>query len=371
MRYAIRALIYDRRRYLPGVLAVAFSALLIAMQVGLMMGLIGVVSIPIINSKADIWVTYPNTSACDLGRPIPNYWADRLWMLPEIAQADEYIQGFIYWKTPGGNSELIIVVGCNLEDDSLGPIAQLTPEQRARLTEPGAVILDRKDRHRLEVNQIGDGGEVSGQNVRVVGFTRNMGSLSGPYVVCSLPTARKMLRMRDDQTTYLLARCRDSTSVETALSKLRGFPKVSAFEAEEFSARSKRHWIGKTKAGVALGFAAILGLAVGASVTSQTLYSATAAAIKELAVLRALGIPRRRMNLFVLEQSAVVGVTGLALGLPAAYGLVRLANRFGTPAILPWWLVTLTVTVTLGMALASGLLALRSLRQADPAILLR
>lgn len=371
MKYAIWTLLYERRRYLAGILAVAFSGLLIAMQVGLLMGLIGVVSIPIVNSTADVWVAYPNTLACDLGRPIPNYWIDRLWMLPEVEQADEFIQGFTYWKTPGGSNELIIVLGVNLEDDSLGPIAQLTDEQRALLTEPNSVVLDEKDKGRLDVERVGQEGEVSGHRVRVVGFTRNMGSLSGPYVLCSLPTARKMLRLRDDQTTYLLARCKRPAEAASVVRELRKFPKFAAFGAEEFSTRSKNHWIGKTKAGIALGFAALLGLAVGASVTSQTLYAATAASLKELAVLRALGIPRWRMSLYVIQQALLVGVLGLGLAAPITFGLAELARSLGTPAVLPPWLLIGTAAITLLMALLSGLIALRSLRQVEPAMLLR
>lgn len=371
MLYAIRTFWHERRRYLAGVLAVGFSALLIAMQVGLLLGLIGVVSIPIENASADIWVMYPNTPACDLARPIPRYWIDRLWSQPEVVAADEYIQGFTYWRTPSGATELIIAVGCNLDDGSLGPVAQLTPEQRVLLTEPGAVVLDIKDRGRLEVDAVGQDGEVSGQRVRVVGFTRNMGSISGPYVLCSLPTARRMLRFRDDQTTYLLAKCQHRDQVETVLERLRGYSNLSAWSADAFSNNSKVHWIRKTKAGIALGFAAVLGLAVGASVTSQTLYAAVAATLRELAVLRALGIPRWRMRLFVLQQALLVGVMGLLGAAPVTYGLVQLAQRLGTRAVLPGWLVAGTVVITLGMALLAGLFALRSLRQAEPAQLLR
>ena len=48
----------------------------------------------------------------------------------------------------------------------------------------------------------------------------------------------------------------------------------------------------KTKAGIALGYTALLGLLVGAVVTSQTLYAATTASAKEYAILLAMGIPR-------------------------------------------------------------------------------
>src|SRR5213078_2295371 len=103
------------------------------------------------------------------------------------------------------------------------------------------------------------------------------------------------------------------------------YDNISAFPAGEFSRRSQWHWMIKTKAGIALGFAAALGLLVGAVVTNQTLYAATVASLREYAVLRALGIPRWRMAAAILSQSFWVGVTGIALALPAAFALGRAA----------------------------------------------
>ena len=51
------------------------------------------------------------------------------------------------------------------------------------------------------------------------------------------------------------------------------------------------YWLTMTNAGISAGFTAVLGLLVGAVVTSQTLYAATLASLREFAVLRALGIP--------------------------------------------------------------------------------
>lgn len=371
MIFAIRTILHDKKRYFAGILAVAFSALLISMQVGILIGLIGVVSVPILNSKADVWATFPDTPACDLGRPMPSYWVDRLWAHPEVETADEFIEGFRYWQTDSGKNELVVILGMSLEDDSLGPIAQLTAEDRAKLTEPGSVMLDRKDAGRLDVKEIGDEAEIGGQRVRVVGFMKNMRAVTGPYVVCSLSTARQLVGMRDDQATYLLARCKDPSRTSVVVDDLREFDRWSVFGSEEFQSRSEMHWIGKTKAGVALGFAAVLGLAVGCSITSQTLYSAIAASLRELAVLRALGIPRWRNVLFVLQQALVVGIAGLVLAAPVTYGLLLLVRSLGTQAVMPGWLIALTTSLTLGMSVLAGLFALRSLKGVEPAQLLR
>src|SRR5262249_32830825 len=127
----------------------------------------------------------------------------------------------------------------------------------------------------------------------------------------------------------------------------------------------------KTKAGIALGCAAALGLLVGAVVTSQTLYAATAASIREYAVLQALGIPRWRMGAAVLAQSFWVGVTGIACAAPVVYAMREGAETLGAKILLPPWLLVGAIAVTMTMALLSGLAALRSLRLVEPATLLR
>ena len=76
---------------------------------------------------------------------------------------------------------------------------------------------------------------------------------------------------------------------------------MATYTSEEFSRRTRLHWLTKTKAGIALGCAAVLGLLVGAVVTSQTLYAATVSCLREYAVLCALGISRWRMRASVLR----------------------------------------------------------------------
>jgi putative ABC transport system permease protein len=146
---------------------------------------------------------------------------------------------------------------------------------------------------------------------------------------------------------------------------------MSSFTSDQFSFRSRMHWLTKTKGGIALGYAAMLGLLVGGVVTSQTLYAATAASLREYAVLRALGIPRWRMAVMVLSQSFWVGIAGVCLAIPAAFALAQGAEALGARVMLPPWLLLLAVTVTMTMAMLSGLAALRSLRLIEPAVLLR
>jgi putative ABC transport system permease protein len=264
-----------------------------------------------------------------------------------------------------------MVIGTRLAGDALGAVRTVDLATRYRLTEPGSVIVDQTELGRLGIRGVGDQAEINGHRVRVVALVEGLQSIAAPYVYCSTETARQLLRLPADQTTYVLARCHEATSAAVVVERLRADPHVSVFTAEELSWHTRLHWMMKTKAGIALGFAAALGLLVGAVVTSQTLYAATAVSVREYAMLRALGIPRRRMRAMVLAQSLWVGVIGIGLGAPAVYSLAEGAAALGAKVLLSPWLVAAAGTVTLVMALLSGLVALRSLRLAEPATLLR
>jgi putative ABC transport system permease protein len=373
MSYSLTTLWHEKNRFLPGILAVAFSALLIALQCGLLLGLFSITSIPIDRTRADVWVSAPEVLSVDLGRPIDaGSTFAKVAAQPEVARTEIYMQGFAYWSKPGGGNELCMICGSRMGDESLGNVDMLSPELRSRLTEHGAIVIDESELGRLGVSGVGDYAEITGRRVRVVGLTKGIKSLAGPYVYCSLYTARDCLRLDGtDMTTYVLAKCHDPSQAPELARRLQGSGQITAFTASEFSLRSRMHWLLKTKAGIALGYAAALGLLVGAVVTSQTLYAAVAAQLREYAVLRALGIPRWRMGMTVLAQSFWVGLIGVCLALPAAFGLAEVADRLGVRVMLPPELLGAAIGITMVMAMLSGLAALRSLRLVEPAMLLR
>src|SRR5437899_11366452 len=88
MPYSLATLWFERQRYLPGVLAVGFSALLIILQCGLLLGLFSIISIPIDHSRADIWVGAPRVLSVDLGRPIPEDYLLRVAGPPEVERVE-------------------------------------------------------------------------------------------------------------------------------------------------------------------------------------------------------------------------------------------------------------------------------------------
>src|SRR5262245_27808916 len=200
MNFALATLWHERQRYLPGILAVAFSAVLIALTCGLLLGLLSLTSIPITRTRADVWVGPAGVLSVDIAGVVPMGWYSRVMECPQVAACEEYCEGFMKWKKPNGADELCIIIGSRLEDGALGAVEALTPELREKLTEPNAVVIDETELSRLGLTTgIGETGEILGRKVRVVGLIKGYGSLAGPYVFCSLSTARPLLRLKPDE----------------------------------------------------------------------------------------------------------------------------------------------------------------------------
>ena len=115
--YSLTTLWYERQRFLPGVLAVAFSALLIALQCGLLLGLFSITSIPIDHTQADIWVGAPEVLSVDLGRPIPEELpSPRVASQPEVEPPRDLHPGLrLLGPSRTAAHELCMVIGSRLE----------------------------------------------------------------------------------------------------------------------------------------------------------------------------------------------------------------------------------------------------------------
>lgn len=375
MSYALQTLWHERQRYVSGVLAVTFSAVLIALQCGLLLGLFKITSIPIDHTHADVWVGSTAVPSVDLGKPIPASYLTRVAGRPGVRMPELYIANFANFTKPTGGTELCFLLGSLLDKDAAGVADVLTPQMRRDLSEPFTIVVDESDVKRLNLDRTGGKPKINGKEVRVVGTVRGLKSLAAPWVFCSIHTARQLMGflLPPDHVTYLLVRTDSPERAKQLAAELRAeYPEdMIAYTAEEFSTGSRWYWLTRTKAGIAIGYAAFLGLIVGAVITYQTLYSATAASAKEFAILLALGIPRWRISLMVLAQSFWVGMIGIGIAYPVCLGLRYAALQGNVDVDLRWEVLTGTAAVTTLMALAAGTLALRSVRKIEPMDLLR
>lgn len=376
MTYAMLMLWNDRWKFLPAILAVAVSAVLVSMQFGLLAGTLSFTSQVIDHAAADIWVGVKDVPSVDAAMPVPESWLPRFGGLDAVVRSEQLFYGFAASTLESGGTTICCIVGSRLDADAIGRVQGLIPELAARLAEPNTVVVDAGELDRLGL-AVGEGEimTITNQRVRVVGLTRGYKSIGAPFVFCSQSTARRLLPMfagDRESVSFWLLRCRHPEQVAGVIDQLRAtYHDMSASGRNDFSRSTRHYWLTRSKAGLAMGFTAFLALLVSLVITSQILYSATLASMKEFATLRALGIGWWRLGQLVLYQAFCVGVLGIMLAIPIDLALARAVALIGGNVLLSGWLLPATAALTMATAIQAGFWALRSLRHAEPIALLR
>ena len=369
------SLIHEWRRYLAAILAVSFAGLLVVIQLALLLGMFGSVSLAIEQSSATLWIGYRNTQSIDLGRDMPPGSDLQAWQNPSVTAVERLHMGFGDWRRDDG-----VAIGATIHAIDTRPTALafahlLTPEQRSQLDEPDTVLIDRADLSKLNT-QLGGLAEINGKRVRVVGVVNGIRAIGGVNVLASFSTARRIDPgfITGDETTYFLVNLKDDADANAVAHELNDrhpYKRYSVWLARDFSIQSQLYWLMESGAGTGAGVATLLGLIVGVVITSQTLAASVLASIKEFAALRALGISRTTLRQIVLEQAFWIGLAGLLITAVLTLLTGWLAHLLSISMKFPLWLLGSSSGIILLIALGSGWYSLGALYKADPATLLR
>ena len=373
---ARKTLLNEWRRFLPAVVAVAFSALLLLVQTALVLGIFGSAAVYIEASKGDLWVGYPGTRTVELGRLLP---ADtEIWVRMDEAVDRVEPYRWIYgdWRVRSDLGAFSMYVsGIDTSADGLMFTRVLSASLRARLEQPDSIVVDVADMDKLGV-ALGDRPRINGHAVEVVGTLTGLRTLGGVNILTSLETAGRIQPggLADERVAYYVVRLRDGVNAVDAQRRLNAQGRAHGFQvwsSAEFAKVVTRYWLFDTGAGLAVLFLSVVVSLTGAVITSQTLMGAVAGSAPEYAALQALGIGMGALRRVVIEQAAWIGASGLLLGIAGAAAALWMASRNDVPIaveVLPSLACALLV---LGISMTSGWAAVRALRQADPASLLR
>jgi len=372
---ARKTLVYEWRRFLPSLLAVAFSGLLLLVQAALVFGIFESAAVYITRSGGDLWVGHPGTQSIELGRPIPNDTEIKLRMDPDVARVEPFMWIDGDWRGPADRGGLsVFVSGVDTRPDAMVFADVLPPALRAKLDEPDGVIVDRADLAKLGLG-IGGRAVINGHRVRIAGVANGLRALGGVNVVASLETARRLDNDHGGtEVAYYVARLRDGADAEAVRARLQPATATKRFEVwtrDAFARRAVTYWMFETGAGLGVVLLAFVVFFVGAIITSQTLMGAVAGSIREYATLHALGVAFGDLRRVVLQQAGWVGAAGLAVGGVLTAIVVVLAKHRDVPVQLDATIIIACAALVMAIALVSGLAAVRALRHADPAMLLR
>lgn len=379
---ARKTLVYEWRRFIPSIVAVGFSGVLLAIQTALVLGIFGSAAVSVTASSGQLWAGYPGTLSVNYGRTVRADVEMRLRMDPAVADVEPYLWLEADWNNAGltGGGVPVYISGIRTEAGSgAGAGAMMFSRAipgalRRQLAEPGAVVVDRSDLSQL-ATQPGAWAWVNGQRVHVIAAVEGLRALGGVNVLASLETARSLGATPADMgATYFVARLKDPAQAADAKARLGADPAFGPFEvwtADEFAWRSQLYWMLDTGAGVAVLFMAVIVCLVGAIITSQSLTAVVAGSSREYATLQALGASRASLGRVIVEQACWIGGLGLVLAVCASSVLLWIAAGHDVPVAMNLPAAVTCAVLVATVALLSGFAALRGLLRANPAELLR
>ncbi|MFN4154219.1 MAG: ABC transporter permease [Paracoccaceae bacterium] len=372
---ALKSVLHGWRRYLPVVIAVGISGLMMVIQAALAMGAFSLSAAPVRLSQADLWIGPADATALDESRGLSQLAVGRLWLDPDIIRIEAYAPpAYVSIGENDQTGQMGVLTGLQLGGDAMLLSRAIPAPLRQRLTGPGAIILDSADARKLGV-AVGSRLRVDRQSLLVVGLAEGVRAMFGTHMIASDLTARELAAggSTSDPAFYLV-RLRpgaDPQRVAARLAEGVPVPEYRVWLPADLAAATVRSWALGSGAGTLFLASSAIALAITLMVVSQTLGAAVVGAMREYAALRAYGIGFRSVQWVVMKQGLYVCAGALALTAVASALVLWVLHQRGVAADLP---PALALAVVAGLALTvviSNLFALRRLRHADPASLLR
>jgi putative ABC transport system permease protein len=397
MSLALATLLYEWRRYMAAVVALAFSGLLVLAQVGIFVGIGKGFTAQIDRARADIMVLGPGAKAL-FGGPsgLPRRMIPLVYSHPEVLQVapldgsggrfqnilspEEQAKADARAKkgdkgagNAGRKSEFVNVTVIDAIPGFVTVPTDYSLSMVEALRQPYAVAVDRTALKRLGVKK-GDKALYNGKTITIGVVTDGYPNIIQPTLVMSRDTLRMLGEADTGQRVGpLMVQIRDPSRADIVAAQLnkKGDGKFRAWTRQELADANSGAMLDDQIIGIILGFSAFLGLLIGVVITWQTLRGAIMANIKEFASLRALGVSIGDLRNIVMELSFWVGIVGVAASALLTWLVSLAATAGGVPMSFPPMLVGIVAVFLIAIAMLSGFLSLGVLKNSQPADLLR
>ena len=380
MSLALSTLLYEWRRYMAAIVALAFSGLLVLAQVGMFMGIGKAFTATIDRARADVMVLAPGATGLFNGGPsgVPRRIMPIVQSHPDVVTVADLDGSGGRWQNvvEGDGPRKMEFVQVSIIDAVPGAVTVPTdysPELIEALRQPFGVAVDETALGRLGV-KLGDKAIYNGKTVQVVAVTRGYPNMMQAGVVMSRDTLRMLGEANTgDRVGPLMVSIKPGADAERVVAQLNAQSRgqFKAWTRADLGEANQAAMFKESFIVIMLGFSLFLGILIGVAITWQTLRGAIMANIKEFASLRALGVSMGSLRAIVMELSFWVGVAGILAAGVLTWGVSLLAAGGGLTMAFPIPMVAGVCIMLLIIALASGFLSLGVLKKSQPADLLR
>jgi putative ABC transport system permease protein len=390
MSLALSTLLFEWRRYMAAVMALALSGLLVLAMTGVFIGIGKGFTAAIERSRADVIIMQPGaTQLFGGGMAVPRRFIPLAYNHPEVVEVkameinggnlqnvrevDPTMSQAERARQKAPRSKQVMVNVIDTQPGSVTIPIDYSDELVAALRQPYTIAVDETALGSLGV-KLGDRAIYAGQTVTVVGVLRGYPNMMQPTIVMSRDSLR-MLGQSWGETMGgpLMIKLRDPAQAETVAAQLNalGAGQWKAWTRQELADANAGAMFEEGILVIIIGGCVVLGTIIGVAITWQTLQGAIMANIKEFASLRALGVGMGSLRRIVMELSFWVGVVGVV----AAISLTLLVQWFAAAnaviIALPPALLMIVGGGLIVIAMLSGMLSMGVLKNSQPADLLR
>lgn len=379
MSLALSTLLFEWRRYLAAVIALALAGVLMLALSAMFIGILQSFTATIDKSRAQVIILPAGASS--LGGPgggggaLPKRVVPLIYRHPEVVEVQDLPGDFGRFYGPGQTSPSMVNImvidtspnGVTLPDD-------FTDEMRRAIEPPYNVGVDASAVNQLGV-KLGDEATINGRTVRVALIMEGYANSQAPGVVMSRQTQRLMGTANDDMFGLLMVRIKNTSAKDAkrVAEELNAMAdgQYKAWTKEPLAAATVKDAMSEGLLAIILGFMSVIGFVIGVVITWQTLRGAILANIKEFASLRALGVSIGQLRGVVMELSFWVGVLGIAASAVLMVGITFLAKSANIPMGFELGSSLQTGLLLLLISIMSGALTLGALKKGEPADLLK
>lgn len=375
-RLAWRQLRADRARLATAIAGVMFACLLVFMQLGFRGALFDSATNLLRAMQSDLFLMHPLTEASFRAEAMPRARAWQALADAEVERAVPVYLGQVTLRNPEtGSRRAVQLVGFDADAGAVD-FAGL-PDVAAALRRPDTFAFDRLSRPEF--------GPVAAMFARDGPFAIQLGTREmelvglvdiGPSfgadgnVVLSEQNFRRVFARQASNADLVALRLRPGADVTAAQARLRALlpADVVVLTHAEMVARERLYWETGTPIGFIFLFGSVMGLVVGMVIVYQILFADIAGHLSEYATLKAMGYSNGYLSCVVLGAAVILAVVGF---IPGFVFSTLLYDYVAGVTFLPLEMYTeRAVSVFLlifAMCFAAGLLAMRKLRDANPA----
>ncbi|MCT7959663.1 ABC transporter permease DevC [Laspinema sp. D1] len=368
----------EKSRLLVAIAGIAFADILMFMQLGFRDALFDSSTRLHRSLTGDIVLISPRSQALISMQSFSRRRLYQTLAVPEVQSVSPLYLAIGTWKNPVDKSDRsILVLGIDPTQSALN-----LPEVQGNLDKikrSDMALFDRDARPEFgPIPQLFQEGqrvktELGGRRIEVMGLFSLGASFGadGSLITSDLTFLSVFKRRNIHEVDVGLIYLKPGANVEAVIAQIQSRlpPDVLVLSHQGFVEREQNYWKTRTAIGFVFTLGTVMGFMVGIAIVYQILYTDVASHLAEYATLKAMGYADWYFVGVVLQEAVILAILGyipaLAIAKFLLYTLTRNATRL--PIAMTPERAVLVLVLTLIMCAISGAVALRKLRDADPA----